>query len=311
MKKPRDHARRKHSAQPKKRFQPPLAVKVVHHIVPKSWQKKFSHPQFKARPYYRNVVTGERKGSEGPGDKMATDWANVVFDSKGFPLDQIEDRLGKEETRLMPALVRVISSGRIDAADRRDLALFLAIQVCRYPEDFERRLAGGQLLAIEMLSVRDFDSLADFHAHLHRNPRYASVVLTQAEFDHFRGLPEDRLNGAVDAMLNAHLREEEGLNPNSVIDAAVPLAATLAGFEWRLLQAPRPAFVLSDRPMPTSLADPFALGLSADFALQIDPRSVAAGGTITAVTTTLAEIAAINAEVEGRAVEWVCGPVPF
>lgn len=311
MKKLRHHQRRKHGRKPKGVFKPPESEKVVHHVVPQSWQKKFAPPTDPKKPYYENILTGRKTKPEGPGRKMAVEWANTTFTPKGFPLDQLENRLAKEENRLMPVVERVLATGRIDPADRGELARFLALQICRDPEHFDRRLGLGQLLALDLLDIGDYDDLAAFHARLRLNPRYAHVTLLQEEFDHLRKLPAGQLECAVELLLNAALREEEGLNPNSVIDAATPLAATLEGFGWRLLHAPEPSFIQSDRPVPMSITGPFAVGLGADYALRIDPGSRDGGGTLVAAPATSAEIVAINAEVAGRAREWICGPKPF
>ena len=114
---PKRAAASKHSASPKPKLQVPDWKKKLHHVVPVSWQAKFSSPRHPGRPYYSNLITGQKIGPIGPGRKMAVKYANILFDPRGFPTDQLEDQLANEEAALMPALERVLSSGCIEQSD--------------------------------------------------------------------------------------------------------------------------------------------------------------------------------------------------
>jgi Protein of unknown function (DUF4238) len=297
----------------KQRFSPPDWKKKLHHVVPVSWQKRFSAPAYPGCPFYKCVVNGRTSGPIGPGTKMAVQFGNILFDKKGFPIDQLEDRLAREETKLTPVLDRVLSTGRIEQANRPDISRLLAIQACRYPEVFRERLDPGKLLAIELLKIKDFTDAAHFNLHLQRNPKYAaaSTSISQHEFSHLASLTCEQLKEAIEYLVNDHFQSEEGLNPNSVIDGADPIGVWLAKLEWILLESAQPSFILSDRPVPLSLMEPFSLGLGARYALMVNTNSAASVGPVTARPANQNEVDAVNQEVKGRAKVWLCGPIPF
>jgi hypothetical protein len=297
----------------KPRFTPPDWQKKIHHVVPVSWQVRFSPPQHAGCPFYKCIANGRTSGPVGPGTKMSVKYGNLLFDSKGFPIDQLENRLGQEETKLIPVLDRVLSTGRIEEADRSSISRLLAIQTCRYPEDFEQKLNPGKLFAIELLKVKEFANAAQFNLQLRHNLKYAlaGTSISQDEFDYLGSLTDKQLEERIEYLVNDHFQSAEGLNPNSVIDAANPIAAQLAKFEWVMLMSSQPAFVLSDRPMPLSLQEPFSLGLGARYAILVNTNSMTSLGPVVARQANQTEIDAVNQEVKGRAKLWLCGPVPF
>jgi hypothetical protein len=244
---------------------------------------------------------------------MATMYGNILFDPRGFPIDQLENRLEREDTNLIPVLQKVLSTGLIEQADRLSVSRLLAIQICRYPEEFKKRLAPGQLLAIELLGIKNFADAAEFNSHLQSFPSYANAgtTITPAEFQHFTSLLDEQLNDRIEYFVNDHFQSQEGLNPNSVIDAAGPIAAHLAVLEWELLECPHPAFILSDRPMPLRIEGPFSLGLGARYALGINTNKAANSAPVAARLANPNEIDAVNDEVQSRADIWLCGPKPF
>ena len=93
----------------KPRFRPPDWEKKLHHVVPVSWQKKFSAPAHPGCPFYKCIANGRHSGPV-PGTKMAVKYGNIFFDKKGFPVDELENRLGQEELNLIPVLDRVLST---------------------------------------------------------------------------------------------------------------------------------------------------------------------------------------------------------
>jgi Protein of unknown function (DUF4238) len=260
-----------------------------------------------------NVEDGRKLNLVGPGEKMAVEWGNVLFDPRGFPTDQYEDRLALEETRLMPALQNVLSTGQIEQPERAGLSRFLAIQTLRYPEAFKGRLGRGQLLALDLLDIKKFSDVAAFNTHLSRQEIFSATgtAITQEEFDYFSALGDDELEEKIQYFFDDHFQSEQGLNPNSLIDAAGQIATFLASLEWELLKSPSPAFILSDRPVPLRIERPFALGLGARYALRVNTSAAATPGPLTARIASPSEIDAVNQEVTSRAVEWLCGPNPF
>jgi hypothetical protein len=127
----------------------PKFEKRMHHVVPAAWQRKFASPGDPG-PYYRNVITGQTLSAQGPGHKMAEEYANIVFDEHFRPSDKLEDDLSTKETKAIQGLSRTIATSVIDSDARIDIAYLLAIQASRYPELFESRLDLGRYLAIAL-----------------------------------------------------------------------------------------------------------------------------------------------------------------
>ncbi len=135
----------------------PKFEKRMHQVVNVAWQRKFASA-CDPGPYYRNVITGHTLNAQGPGDKMAEEYANIVFDEHFRPSDKLEDDLSTKETKAIQGLGRTIATSVIDSTARVDIAYLLAIQACRYPELFQSRLDLGRYLAI---ALTDYSSCAD------------------------------------------------------------------------------------------------------------------------------------------------------
>jgi hypothetical protein len=291
---------------PKPRFD-----KKMHHVVPKGWQRKFA-PAGAAGPYCKNVLTGQTRGPEGPGDKMAEQYANIIFDEYYRPSDALEDQLSKIETKALPALDRVMAAGQIGTSERVDIAYLLAVQACRYPERYNDRLELGKLLAIELKDCARMQDAAEMNQHLRRTGLLPGASFTDDEFRRLSSALAADLAKELNAILSAH-GYEAFFNPELVIAAALPLAEHLLGLEWQLLSAAVPSFILSDRPMPPiRVGYEFSLGLTATFGLRVRyPRVPVTEQPIVAQSATGADITAINNEVRSRAREWICGPEPW
>jgi hypothetical protein len=270
-----------------------------------SWQEKFAPPGA-VGPFYKNVLTGKTRGPEGPGQKMAEEYANIVFDAHYRPSDRLEDRLSAIETKTMPLFGRMMAASALDPTGRVDLAYFLAVQACRYPELFSRRLDLGRFLAIALKDCSTMADVAAMNANLRNGGYLPGANFTDADFERLKTAPQ--LAVEMDAVLQAH-GYEHFFNPELVISGALPIAEHLVGFEWDLIETKQPAFILSDRPMPAKLGDGFSLGLSARFGLRVRrPSTPFHDATIAVRTATAAEVEAINTEVRSRAREWICGP---
>jgi len=81
----------------------PKFEKSSHHVVPALWQRRFAAPGDPG-PYYLNVANGRKLNAQGPGDKMAEEYANIVFDQFFRPSDSLEDQLSKLETKMVRGL---------------------------------------------------------------------------------------------------------------------------------------------------------------------------------------------------------------
>lgn len=138
------------------------------------------------------------------------------------------------------------------------------------------------------------------------------MALSKAELAALYKCPKQDLPGAVEQILKAH-GYESFFNPSLVIAAALPVAESLLGLEWRLIEATRPSFILSDRPIPSDkLGYGFALGLSARFALNCSgPSDAVDDSPIGSRQAEDSEITNINSEVRARAHKWICGPAPW
>lgn len=287
---------------PKPRFD-----KHMHHVVPKGWQRKFAQPG-DAGPYYKNVLTGQSKGPEGPGDKMAEPYANILFDEYYRPSDALEDRLSKIETKALPAIERVMAAAELGTSERVDIAYLLAVQACRYPEHYNDRLEMGKILAIELKDCATMQDAAEMNQKLQDTGLLPGAAFTDHDFSRLSSARPDHLADELDAILSAH-GYEAFFNPELVIAAAAPVAEHILCLEWHLLKAATPSFVLSDRPMPTHVGYEFSLGLTSTFSLRVCyPTGPVTEQPIAAQSATLADITAINNEVRSRAREWICGP---
>lgn len=285
----------------------PKFCKRVHHVVPASWQRRFAFPG-DVGPFYKNVLSGSVSGPEGPGNKMSEEYANIVFDSYYRPSDKLEDSLGLIETKAMPLFDRMIATSVLTSSDRIDLAYFLAVQACRYPEQFARRLDLGRFLAIALKDASTMSGAAEMNAYLQEGSFLPGANLSDADLQRLKEAPTHALAAELDAILTAH-GYEEFFNPELIVAGARPIAEVLLAFQWDLVKTKDPSFILSDRPMPTKLGDGFSLGLSSNFGVFVrQPVGPVHEGTISSRPATEAETRAINSEARGRAREWICGP---
>lgn len=288
---------------------PPLPKfeKSSHHVVPALWQRRFSAPG-DTGPYYLNVVTKQALSAQGPGSKMAEPYANIVFDKYFRPSDSLEDRLSKLETKMVRGLDNLIGTGVLDDATRVDVAMLMAVQASRYPERFADRLDLGKYLAIALGDFRSYPDAKVLNGALRATGMLPGASLTDDELTRLRQADEHDLAQELAEILNLHGYEAH-FNPNLVIDAAERVASHLLALQWTLLHSSEPAFILSDRPVPSPVGYGFSIGLSASYGLELSmPQAPVSEGTIHPQTASLSQINAINAEVRGRAREWICGP---
>lgn len=238
----------------------PKFVKKHHHIVPVLWQKRFKAPGDPG-PYYLNVKTGERLPPQGPGNKMSEEYANIEFDDFFRPSDALEDHLGTLETKMVAGLDRCIATGELDGDARVDVAMLMAVQACRYPENFQSRLDLGKYLAIGLTDYKSCPDAVALNRALQTNGILSGARITQEEFVRLQTAQESQLSTELESILTAHGYEAH-FNPKLVIAAADRVANHLLGLEWTLLHSPTPGFILSDRPVPSTIEYSFSIGLS-------------------------------------------------
>lgn len=238
---------------------------------------------------------------------MAEEYANIVFDEFYRPSDALEDALAAIETKALPAFDRMIKTSSLDCTGRVDLAYFLAVQACRYPELYASRLDLGRYLAIALKDCSKFQDVAPMNRHLQGAGILPGANFSEDEFKRLTKTPDHELAAELHVILASH-GYEAYFNAELVVAAALPVAEHLLGLEWHLLEAPHPAFILSDRPMPVKIGHHFSVGLSSTFGLQVRyPGTPVTDGTISARAATTAEVDGINHEVRARAREWICG----
>ncbi|RTL85752.1 MAG: DUF4238 domain-containing protein [Hyphomicrobiales bacterium] len=288
----------------------PKFEKHTHHVVPAAWQKRFTSAG-DAGPYYRNVITQENLNAQGPGNKMSEEYAYIVFDEYFRPSDRLEDRLSTLEAKAIQGLDRTIATSVIDALARVDIAYLLAIQACRYPDQFRDRLNLGRYLAIALKHYSSCPDAATLNKALRSTGMLPGAAITATEFERLKAASEENLANELEQILDAH-GYEAYFNPELIIEAAYPVAMHLLGLEWHLIESVAPAFILSDRPVPMRINYGFGIGLSARLGLRLSkPTTVLDDLPINAVKASRAEIDAINQEVRGRARQWICGPGAF
>lgn len=282
----------------------PKFQKRSHHVVPRFWQKAFSAPD-SVGPYYLNVVDGRRIGPVGPGDKMAEEWVNIVFDDEYRPSDALEDWLGTREQLVSEGLKRFLLTGTLDDLARVDIAMLLALQICRDPDEFGRRLERGHLLALALNDADQYVSVGDLNDVV--SDLGLNVTFSNGDLDALKLQAPHVRAGEVDKLLGYHGYEVD-FNASDILAAALPVAERLICRDWTVIRANRPSFILSDRPVPSSAEAGFAVSLSGSAAVLINRSG---SGAIDYRDATAGEISSINAAARASAKEWICGPSPF
>jgi len=166
---------------------PPKFTKRSHHVVPQGWQRRFfpigAGGTRATGGYYKDVQSGTCLGPVGPGDKMAEEYANILFDAYYRPSDALEDRLAEYENKAIPGLDRVVSSKAIGPDERRDISYLLGLQACRYPDLYKTRLDLAKYLALALGYADTVSSSTAFNKQLQESGMLPGVALTDAEFN--------------------------------------------------------------------------------------------------------------------------------
>lgn len=289
------------SLPPKPKFE-----KVNHHVVPVFWQRRFGL-QGNPGPYYFNVLRRQALQPQGPGEKMSETYGNIVFDDFFRPSDELEDLLSTYEAKIAQGLDRIIATSAMDNASRGDIAMMLALQASRYPENFATRMDLGKYLAIAIVDGQFEGSATAFNRQLQSSGMLPGARIDEAEFERLKSASSSDLENELNEILELHGYEAH-FNPSLIIAAANQVAEHLLALQWKLVYAPS-AFLLSDRPVPVPMGINFSVGLSASYGLLITrPVVPITDDVITSQPATQSEIQKINDEVRRRAKEWICGP---
>lgn len=285
----------------------PKFQKRIHHIVPVFWQNAFAAPG-EVGPWYKNIKTGKRLNPQGPGEKMAVELANIVFDEYYRPSDRLENQFSEIETKASVGLAFLEKNKSFDENSRCDIAMLLATQACRYPEEYQRRLDIGKYLAIMLGDLRHSTDTRALNAELCK--RGIPIEITAAEFT--------RLTTASDKIINSEIEDiickygyEADFNPDLILAAAIRVAEHLLGLKWRLVVTSTPSLILSDHPVPSTTGLKFSVGLTHSLGLFLDDPGSHTVETVDVASATATDIEALNAEVRSRAIEWLCGPGAF
>lgn len=239
---------------------------------------------------------------------MAVEFANIIFDERYRPSDALEDRLSEIETKASAGLRRLDISKTFDDLCRVDVAMLLAVQACRYPELYPRRLDIAKYFAI---AIQDNKGCTDADA-LNRKLAAANfpVRISSQEFNRLSGTPDQEIENELLDILAKHGYESD-FNPNLIIDAAISAAEHILGLKWTLYVSASPAFILSDHPVPPQIKYGFSVGISSSLALRLSHPGGDPVEIVDVAAATQTEIDKINQEVRSRAVEWICGPGAF
>jgi len=175
-------------------------------------------------------------------------------------------------------------------------------------EKFIARLDLGKYLAIALADYRVYPNAVTLNRALRETGMLPGANITQPEFVRLQAVQESRLATELEAILALHGYEAH-FNPGLIIAAAGRVASHLLGLEWTLLYSSKPAFILSDRPVPSQIGYSFSIGLSASYALKLSmPTTPVMDVTIYPRSATKTEVDQINAEVRSRARQLICGP---
>ena len=295
---------------------PPQFEKKSHHVVPAGWQRWFfamgGNGERASAGYYKDIVWGRRLGPIGVGERIAQEYANIVFDAHYRPTDELEDRLAKVEGKAISGLDRVVAEqvDRPCRAHRHCVPLGAASQ--QIPGSFQHRGS----ISRNILLLRSARSTAS------RTP--LALTVGSAHRDFFPELsfqmqifllspPLPRTAATEPSMPSSRpMASNHTLNPGLLIDGALRTAEHLTALEWHLIEANTPSFLLSDHPSPQTWLH-ICRGVDRLFRAQAQP-SATAGDRHNGRSPRLAppsEIDAINREVRSRAVRWICGPAPW
>ena len=285
----------------------PKFHKRIHHVVPVFWQNAFGAAG-EVGPFYKNIKTGVNFKPQGPGRKMASELVNIVFDKFFRPSDKLEDMLANIETKAGEGLSRLINTQNFDDESRADVAMLLAVQACRYPEYYATRLDLGKYLAIALGDFRKYLDADSVNREL--NKLGIPVSIEPNDFKNLSNLTEKGFKDELDQLLGFHGYEAD-FNPELVLAGALRIAEHLLALRWTLLSAAQPKFILSDHPVPEHVGLGFSVGLSGSLGLILEDAGSADVSFVEVRTASEPEIEKVNAEVRGRAVEWICGPGTF
>lgn len=286
---------------------PPKFQKRIHHVVPAFWQRHFSFPGEQG-PYYKNIISGQTYDAQGPGEKMSEEYGYIVFDEHFRPSDALEDHLSNIEAKASQGISRAISKAIIDTDARCDIAYLFATQACRYPDLFEKRLDLARYFAIALCSSSDHSDANALNLSLHASGILPGASISDSDFQHLRSTPKEELETELDEILSA-FGYEHFFNAELILSGALLTASHLLALQWNFVCSNDPAFILCDRPVPTQIGHGFNVGLSACFALQLSkPIGSIDEQPLRARLATSTEVHQINADVRGRAREWICGP---
>lgn len=288
----------------------PKFEKRVHHVVPKFWQKHFSDSS-KPGPYYRNTLDGRNLGPVGPGDKMSGEYVYLIFDEYFRPSDELEDRISRQEEKCSNGLRRLISGNKLDSEAQIDIAYLLALQACRYPETLCHFMDLGRFLAIVLGDCSQFQSARELNKTISKSGILNGAFFSDEDFARLRSAEPNNITMQVNSLLEVQ-GYEDFYNPLFILKGAVKVAEQILCFKWTLLERTNEDFILSDRPVPTSLKYDFEVALTPDFALKLSkPCGVRSEADIFPRKITDQEVRRINREAKSRAVEWICSRSNF
>ena len=118
----------------------PKFEKRMHHVVPAAWQRRNSRQQGNRDHFIETLPLVKICLRRVLGTRWRRNIANIIFDEYFRPSDRLEDKLSAIESKAIQGLDQTIATSVIDKGARVDIAYLLALQACRYPEHFERRL---------------------------------------------------------------------------------------------------------------------------------------------------------------------------
>ncbi|OAI15204.1 MULTISPECIES: DUF4238 domain-containing protein [Methylomonas] len=241
--------------------------KTNHHYVPQFWQKKFRDD--------KNTLYG-LKGSKidvvSPKNEMRGDWIYTVFDNHWNPSDEIENGLGKQETKIAALYTKLITGGyQPTPIDRDELCSALALQACRHPDILGRVPKKAIELGELLTQVHDLD-FEEFKI------KAITIGVDASEIDSIykeaQAVPKDNLLKEF-KILEGLSPQDPQLPVQDALKAKENICRSLLNMDLTLLDAPQGLeYVLGDTPLPqTDLSQGFSVPLSKLVAVKAQPST--------------------------------------
>lgn len=298
------------------RFDP--EKKKSQHFVPQLWQRRFADPAGNVWARYRRGADPFRNKRPRLAGKarqvsvtvtMTEDWLYTIFDKWWRPSNAVEDAISKDE-RLIASVFDKVSDPNVVVTPQivEDLSWAIGLAACRTPEVMRRGHRRAKELASQTAKIHSYPDkntfLADIHARF-------GVLISDAEYQHLLTRTDEQLRAEADWIEGMSTQDPLLPQQNALLGARL-IGDEIAAMALTIIHAPAPVdFILGDTPLPdASLAQGFAVPISAKVALHAEPPGARQAGSLHVRPARLAEVSIINKRQHEMSRDVVIGPDP-